>query len=81
VALGQVFSEDLVSPANPHSICFSTIIFTISYLPSAISSLEAGNSNTSLYQSLSVFETTVSKFNSISGRVGKVVKEKVHSIL
>jgi hypothetical protein len=29
VALGQVFSESLVSPANLHSICFSTIIFTI----------------------------------------------------
>jgi hypothetical protein len=30
VALGQVFSEDFaVSPANLHSICFSTIIFTI----------------------------------------------------
>jgi hypothetical protein len=31
VALGQVFSEEnfAVSPANLHSICFSTIIFSI----------------------------------------------------
>jgi hypothetical protein len=29
VALGQVFSENSVSPANLHSICFSTIIFII----------------------------------------------------
>jgi hypothetical protein len=30
VALGQVFSENFgFSPANLHSICFSTIIFTI----------------------------------------------------
>ena len=52
-----------------------------SHLPSAISSLEASNSNTTLYQSLSVFKTTVSKLNSVPGRVGEVVKEKVHSIL
>jgi hypothetical protein len=31
MALGQVFSRELsVSPTNIHSICFSTIIFTIS---------------------------------------------------
>jgi hypothetical protein len=29
VALGQVFSENFGSPATLHSICFSTIIFTI----------------------------------------------------
>jgi hypothetical protein len=29
VALGQVFSENFGFPANLHSICFSTIIFTI----------------------------------------------------
>jgi hypothetical protein len=29
VALGQAFSENLISPANLHSICFSTFIFTI----------------------------------------------------
>jgi hypothetical protein len=29
VALGQVFSKNLGSPANLHSICFSTMIFTI----------------------------------------------------
>jgi hypothetical protein len=29
VALGQVFPRTSVSPANLHSICFSTIIFTI----------------------------------------------------
>jgi hypothetical protein len=52
-----------------------------SHLPSAISSLEASNSNTTLYQSLSAFKTTVSKWNSVPGRVGEVVKEKVHNIL
>jgi hypothetical protein len=34
-----------------------------------------------LYQPLSVFKTTVSKFNSVPGRVNEVVKEKVHNIL
>ena len=59
----------------------SSIPAHVFHLPPAISSLEASNSNTNLYWSLSVFKTTVSKPNSVPGRVGKVVKEKVHSIL
>jgi hypothetical protein len=52
-----------------------------SHLSSAISLLEASNSNTTsiLYQWLSVFKTTVSKLKSAPGRVGEVVKEKLHS--
>jgi hypothetical protein len=45
---------------------------TISQLPSAISSLEASNKNSTLYQSLGVFKTNVSKLNSVHGRVGEV---------
>ena len=52
-----------------------------SHLPSAISSLEVSNSYTTLYQSLSVLKTTVSKLNSIPGRVVEVRKAKVHNIL
>ena len=40
-----------------------------SHLPSAISSLEASNSNTNLYQLLNVFKTIISKLNSVPGRV------------
>ena len=55
---------------------FSYISAHFSHLPSVISSLEASNSNTT-----SMFQTTVSKLNSVPGRVGEIVKEKVHSIL
>jgi hypothetical protein len=38
--------------------------------------LEASNSNATLYQSLSVLKTTVSKLNSVPARVGEAVKKK-----
>jgi hypothetical protein len=42
--------------------------------------LKASNSSTTLDRSLSVFKTAVSELNSVHGRVGEIVKEKVHSI-
>ncbi|PNF28390.1 hypothetical protein B7P43_G16747 [Cryptotermes secundus] len=70
-AVSEFFLETNLSYISAH----------FSHLPSAISSLEASNSNSTLYQSLSVFKTTVSKLNSVPGRVGEVVNEKVHNIL
>ncbi|PNF25986.1 hypothetical protein B7P43_G06349 [Cryptotermes secundus] len=74
------FAQDVLKNAEIETN-LSYISAHFSHLPSAISSLEASNSNTTFYQSLSVFRTTVSKLNLVPGRVGEVVKEGVHSIL